>query len=319
MQISLYCASREHSEAKSPPLSLAALLLLGSVACTPVVDEAVSQPSSHDPAALVTLPDFTIHPLPEEGPLSVFRPDMAKYTEVFGVHIVASRKTKDKKIHHAARVLAEWLDNNEDGTPDNPMVLKALQEGGAFLIMVSQERDMRRLDLEFEVVEEAGFFIGQDLYGEETLPKNPPHVQERGRFDATIEEVLHLVSNGYTEVYPSAFDWEGDSLLMQAMVKARGGDFDRPPRRYPKEAWYHYDDPTCDSNCQAGEYFYWVLTTLLGGQDYPGRAKEIANEWELTTPEALKEGDPDAYRLFTDPQYGLPTVLPDGHYAPVDA
>ena len=98
------------------------------------------------------------------------------------------------------------------------------------------------------------------------------------------------------------------------MDLARGGRFDRTPRRYPKDAWYTYDDRTCDYECQAAEYFYWALTTLLGGQDFPGRAEEIGREWRPTTAEALLETDSAVYELLSNPEFALPRVLPDGHY-----
>jgi len=34
----------------------------------------------------------------------------------------------------------------------------------------------------------------------------------------------------------------------------------------------------------------------------------------LNTPEKVKMGGPDVHGILTDPQYILPTVLPDGEY-----
>ena len=62
------------------------------------------------------------------------------------------------------------------------------------------------------------------------------------------------------------------------------------------------------------EYTYWALTSILGGQSYPGRFDEIGHEWQLNTPERVKTGDPIVYGILTDPQYRLPTVLPDCEY-----
>ena len=62
------------------------------------------------------------------------------------------------------------------------------------------------------------------------------------------------------------------------------------------------------------EYFYWALTTLLGAQSGYGRCEEISHEWSLCTTEQLKSRDRDIYTLLTDPQYALPTTLPDGNY-----
>ncbi len=63
------------------------------------------------------------------------------------------------------------------------------------------------------------------------------------------------------------------------------------------------------------EYFYWALTTLLGAQSDEERCHDISIEWELCTPDALKSVDTGMYSLLTDPQYNLPTVLPDGSYS----
>ncbi len=257
---------------------------------------------------------ISIKPLPEEGRLSVFRPVFTKHLEVFGVFVVATANTADAKVLHAGNILAQYLDNDEDGKVDNPAVVSNLRQRGAFLVMTARERDFRRLGMDRDKLERAGFRLGQDLYGEETLPGGPPHVRRRGRFDAALEEVLHLVSHGYEEVYPKAFRFRPGSALADAMDVARGGRFRRVPRRYPKTAWYHYDDETCDYGCQCAEYFYWALTTLLGAQDYPGRKEQIADEWQPNTRELLERRDKAVLKLLTDPRYKLPTVRPDGTY-----
>lgn len=262
--------------------------------------------------------DFTPRPIPESGRLSVFRPHFDRHVEVFGVLVVATSSTDAVKVTHAAIVLAEWIDNDEDGVPDDPAVHAALVEGGAFLVMPATEEEMERLHrrVSFEALEEAGFHIGQDLYGDETFPAGPPHVMGRGRFDAALEEVLHLVSNGWVEAHPEALGYRPGSRLTDAMDLARGGRFRRLPRAYPEGAWYHYDDRTCDYECMAAEYLYWALTSHLGGQAFPGRAEEIAHEWECPTPQLLAARDPAVVQLLTDRTLALPRVLPDGRYAP---
>lgn len=262
------------------------------------------------------VPTFVVEAIPESGRLAPFREHFDRHVAVFGVEVIASPKTPKAKIVHAANVLAQYLDNDEDGTVDDPKIIEVLVKEGAFLMMFSTQREAERIfrRLDFETIERAGFHIGQDLYGEETLPKGPPHSKKRGRFDASLEEVLHLVSNAYGIVYPEAFSYEPGSQLTNAMDLARGGTFKRIPRKYPEEAWYHYRDRTCDYECMAAEYLYWSLTTLLGGQDYPGRAEEIDHEWEVPTPTALRERDPAVVNLLEDPRFKLPRTLPDGSY-----
>ena len=232
----------------------------------------------------------------------------SKYVSVFGVHIFATRRTGDAKVLHAASVMAQYLDNDADGRPDDPKVIEAMTRIDAFLAMTADEDEFERLD--HDAFHDHGFEHGQNLFDDETNPGG-------GRFDASLEEVLHLISDkGYARAYPKAFAARPGSALAKAMDIARGGHFKRIPRRYPKEAWYHYDDESCDYSCMITEYFYWALTSLLGAQAAPERQREIAREWELPTRALLLKRDQAVARLLTDKRYKLPTRLPDGDYKP---
>ncbi len=188
-----------------------------------------------------------------------------------------------------------------------PGLLEKLLENRAMLMMGAHGEEFEELGLwETDVPDEWG---GQDLYGQETNPADG--------FDAALEEVLHLLSVwGYEHAYPDGLGSEPTTLLTEAMDIARGGHFESIPNPYPEQAWYHYDDWTCDYRCMAVEYFYWALTTKLGAQSDPERCEWISNEWALCTPNQLESGDTLIWALLTDPTYKLPTVLPDGDYSP---
>ena len=96
------------------------------------------------------------------------------------------------------------------------------------------------------------------------------------------------------------------------MNNARGGYFQKVPNKYPKEAYYTYDDKSCDYECQITEYFYWGMTPVLGGQNAPGRIEQIQDEWRLNTPAKVEVRAPELFDLLTNPKYSLPTVLPGG-------
>lgn len=228
-----------------------------------------------------------------------------KTTEVFGVKIYATENVANDKIFHAASVLAQYLDNDEDGVVDNELVLNELVEKKVWLLMVENESE---LDAAIRIPPMGKPF--QDLHDEEvTLINGSP------RFDASLEEVLHLITqHGYAEVYPNIFGENKDSEIAKAMDMARGGYFKNVPNSYPSNAWYTYDDKTCDYSCQITEYTYWALTSILGGQNYPGRLDEIKQEWRLNTKEKVKNSDPIMFSLMTDPQFNLPTNIPDGKY-----
>ncbi len=248
----------------------------------------------------------------------------SKYANVFGVHIFATLTTPEDKLSHAAGVLAQYLDNDEDGVPDNTRVLSHLVSRNVFIIMPGTEAEIEQLEI--DLVEDAGYRFGQDLYGEETKPDflvdGKINAPDGGYYDGALEEILHPITHyGYANAYPEAFGTRQGSILAKCMDAARGGYFEQVPRGgpksgYPAEAWYHYTDETCDYGCMITEYIYWALTSILGTQDFPGRHEELKVEWELNTRELVRTKDTAVYELLTDPQYKFPTKAPDGNYKP---
>ncbi len=267
---------------------------------------------------------FEITSPPSE--LDFFEGAFEKYAVVFGIHLFATASTPDGKILHALNILAQYIDNDEDGVADNSAVVDELRKVNASMVMFATEREAEQFfddgpPRKAEQMWDRGELRVQDLYGEETIP---PGTSDR--FDATLEETLHLITSaGYASAYPDVFGESAGSTLATLMDSARGGYFENVPRRgsfsggkadgrYPERSWYHYDDTTCEYECMVTEYIYWALTSILGAQGDPERCEDISVEWELCTKALVASGDPGVYALLTDPQYLLPTVLPDGTY-----
>lgn len=257
--------------------------------------------------AITCPPQFVIKPVPKALPSNDFKV-FGKYMRVFGVSIYATAAVPNIILLHAANVLAQYIDFDERGVPNNFSIVKQLIAHHATLVMFSTPDSPKAKQ----------FFNGNlpdnykllDLYAQEVVLKNGRH----GRFDASLEEILHLVTdNGYANTYPHIFGTHANTKIALAMDKARGGHFTKIPTHYPKGAWYTYHDKTCDYSCQITEYTYWIITSHLGGQDFPGRGKEINNEWKLYTPQLVKN-DKKGYAIITNPIYALPDKLPDGHY-----
>ena len=227
-----------------------------------------------------------------------------KKVMVHGVPIYATNTTGDDKLLHAAGVLAQFLDNDEDGEIDNPKMHQAMLDTAGTIVMTGTQDEAHEMDW-------ANAPRGQGLYDEET----EIDARARGVFDIALEEIWHMVSdNGYGVAYPDVFGTGPGTALTDAMDIARGGRFDGPPDEYPEGAWYTYDDETCDYGCMASEYIYWVYTSFIGAQDLPGRLDQIGHEWPLNTPEKLKEGEPVLFEILSDPEYRIPMVIPDGTY-----
>ena len=125
--------------------------------------------------------------------------DFTKKVVVFDVPIYGTSQVDDAKMRHAANVMAEYLDNDEDGQPDNTLVVNALKDNHGFLLVWKNESDLNI----FESLEHAD--AGQDLGADETIPVWHTNGNQ-GQFDASLEEVLHLITHiGYHNAYPDVF------------------------------------------------------------------------------------------------------------------
>ena len=248
--------------------------------------------------------NMQITSLPEN--LDFLAPHFSKHLNIWGTKIIATPETPDEKVIHAANILAEYLDNDENGIPDDDFVISALANNKSMITMAATELDFEKILDKIDAFEifDKGFTV-QDLYGDETAPEY--------NFDASLEEVHHLILNyGWGEVYPDQLRQEEGSAIADAMDLARGGRFDRTPSQYPDGAWFTYYDSTCDYECMVTEYTYWAHTSLLGGQ--VDRFDEIGHEWRANTPELMRSVDDFATSILQDPQLKLPTSLPDGNY-----
>jgi hypothetical protein len=236
---------------------------------------------------------------------------LTRHVDVLGLSVYAESGLTSAQIFHAAAVLAELLDNDEDGVVDDQALYEQLLRAEALIPMFNREGSPAYNDF---VNNYRGTGVSAVLFADEVDPSQPGH----WGVDATVEEIMHTINHrGHVVVYPEAFGIQPDaSLLTEAMDVARGGQLLSVPSSYPEDAWYHYDDTTCDYGCMAIEYMYWAQVSLMGILDDPETCSGIADEWEPCSPELLESMDVLVYDLITDPQHRLPSRAPDGTYAP---
>ena len=254
--------------------------------------------------------DIESNPNPFDPALNSF----SKYVNVLDCfHIYAESSISDAKVLHAAAITAELLDNNEDGIVDDPLVKTALQNSESMMPLFSSEWSPAMDD----VWNYYDGCLGAALFKNEIDPTQPGHWGD----DASVEEILHTINTcGQLEVYPQAFGLSPNSSLMSyAMDIARGGQFINIPNQYPEEAWYHYDDWTCDYECMAMEYLYWCIVSDMGILNDTQTCNGIDNEWELCSPALFESIDLAMHAIVNDPQYKLPQLAPDGNYCPSES
>jgi len=236
----------------------------------------------------------------------------SKYIRVLDCFdVYAQSSIPDEKILHVASVAAELLDNNEDGIVDDSILKNRLSDREALMPIFTSDGNscMNSFENNYN-----GNGVSAVLFRNEIDPNNPGHWGD----DATVEEVIHTINHvGHVSIYPSAFNINPNSSEMSdAMDIARGGQFLTVPNNYPEEAWYHYDDWTCDYGCMAIEYMYWSIVSHMGILNDTQTCNGIDNEWELCTPELFQNTDVAMYGLITNPIYKIPQLAPDGNYCP---
>ena len=136
-----------------------------------------------------------------------------KKVNVFGVMIYATTNVTDQDLLHTANILAQYLDNDEDDSFDNQLVLDKMIENHSSMVLFGSENSKNQRAFNSARAIEDEYKL-QDLYGSEIHP----NWNYDSPFDATYEEVLHLITNsGYSQVYPSVFGEEEGSEIALAM------------------------------------------------------------------------------------------------------
>ncbi|MGF1749618.1 hypothetical protein [Vibrio cionasavignyae] len=206
------------------------------------------------------------------------------------VTICATENVESSKIKHAANVTAQWLDNNEDGSVDEPALLSHLRQNHATLIMTRSGLSEAAFESLSPYLE---YIVGQDLSADETNPKSSR--------DASQEEIHHLIVNaGWQWYLPLVFS---DSENQQSLLRKQWQLAD-------EKGLYRYNDPTCDSACKTVEFFY------LGTAAYLGSAADLqSDEMGIKNKQALREELPGLVKIFESELYHYPIFKwPDGHY-----
>ena len=283
-----------------------------------LLDGAVDAPPPPVPEG--RLPSFEL--LSEHPTIPCMNTSFSTFVDVFGVFVVATEGAPSDYVIHTAHVLAQYLDNDEDGVPDDAAVHAALIAGN-YVVPVWQaaQRDAFHEGARGTYCEDNTGMAASMYYDEDEWALGG--IEQAGTWDTNLEEVWHVVTVGWAKAYPEAFGADLDdqgqvirSRLTDAMDAARGGQFIETPARYPDDAWYTYDDASCGYPCQAHEYVYWILMANMGALDpaWTDKCEGSRAEWFVCDRDALQARDPLAFDLLNTQGFKVPTRTPDGSY-----
>ncbi len=251
----------------------------------------------------------------------------AKGLRIFGVNILATTGVSEEKLIHAANVMAELIDNDENGEADNSCVVKKINELEAFVSMYNEDES----EISMEPLEMLGLARNSTGLGAFETTVN---YESEDQHDASIEEIFHLITQfGYSKVYPEIFGEsnESTSLLAKAMDVARG-------RRQTQltngawiynnsdcsnagkvggstKAWYFYEDNTADYATMITEYIYWAVSSNFGMHASEAGRQKAQTEWCPHTKSKLQQQDPTVYNLINNSEYAFPiSKMPIANY-----
>jgi len=245
--------------------------------------------------------------------------ELNRFINVYGVYVISHDSIPEKFMLHTANILAEYIDNDLDGIPDDMNVINSLRDNNYVVPVWTEELREKHFPSQRRTPCEDNIGYAASMYMTDAWALGG--IIKDGNFDGNIEEVWHVISRGWYDAYPEYFGvgYKNISKLNKAMDIARGGKFKDVPSKYPEGAWYSYYDESCEYSCQASEYFYWAVATNIGALNpvYTNKCESSSHEWNICTKEELKEKDSDIYELLNNEGFKLPKNIPLGKYLPV--
>ena len=225
----------------------------------------------------------------------------------FGVLLAADKRMPEAYVHQAAGILAEMLDQNMDGEPDDPALVKLLQDRQiAWLAMPVDPETWEREQLP-KLLQVLGYdiIIPSWWMG---VRSNTPDDHARA---VMVEEVHHFITQfGLSRLYPEVFgveDWS--SVIAQETARAQCDFWQHPENDCPGSPG-DVDGDCSDPNCDVVEFYQQVVVMRAGmepgwrGIGFPENREEL----ESVLGEEIKAvmDDPAYHQLSTPLTFNYP-------------
>lgn len=253
---------------------------------------------------------FKPRPIPE-GPFTKI--GFVKVGFVFGIRIIGSKAIPDDDFERTVKIVAKYIDNDEDGKPDYPEAVREIRKYNVVVgylndssesetLWVSKFRDSKHED--FRKV----FFCHIHFFEQWLVDANKDfHVvssadqceaAEKQSFDWPLWYFLFTIAYyGYLE----SFSDEQNNIIKEAMKIAKDGE--KFSGNYPD-----------DEEMERADFFAWALLTKLNALQCHCNAEVIRDVWKLCTAENDLQKLGPKFSDFLDNLRNMPKVVPDGNY-----
>ncbi|MDE0916475.1 MAG: hypothetical protein OSB57_14980 [Planctomycetota bacterium] len=209
---------------------------------------------------------------------ALLKANMTRCAQPFGVLMAADDRIPTDTLALAARVLAELLDQDMDGVPDDPAVLEAVRNPNvAWLAMPHDPDDWEEWQLPglqrqlgYDIIIPTWWMIGDEERDNERVKA------------VIVEEIVHFLTQfGYSAVYPAEFgvdDWT--SVIARETQRAQCVFWQHPENDCPGSP-AEYRGDCSDPNCDVVEFYQQVLVQSVGmepgwrGMGFPETREEL--------------------------------------------
>lgn len=243
---------------------------------------------------------------------------MTRVAMPFGVLLAADDRMPLPYARQAAAVLAEMLDQDRDGRPDDPALVELLADRGtAWLAMPVDEDDWERRQLP-RLERALGYDIVIPAWWLEPVPDGP---DDHGRA-VIVEEIHHFITQfGLSRLHPKIFgvdDWT--SVIARETQRARCDFWQHPENDCPGRPAV-FPGECAEPNCDVVEFYHQVVVTRAGmepgwrGIEFP----ETRDELEAALGAEIKAAidDPRFHQLRHPLRFDYPVDVAAGR-SPAD-
>jgi len=271
-----------------------------------------------------------------------------RQVNVFGIAVCVSPKAwrmcqRDQvgqsKCDYVANVLAQFLDNDMDGFPDDSAVAARLHGYGSVMLVSLTEAFHDEFDIDFRKLVRFVQIISlrETIIGSCQVPSNrgatagnrwdwskytsvPDSCNPRR--DAAVEEIFHLITEAASDEFPHLWGRTFASRAGAAVRAANGNcgwgfskNWSNPGLSQPAcRGYFAYKDASCGIDCLVIEGIYWASLSYVGGFYTMELADFAADEWLMTAPDGnmtvlppdspnartLQAGSPGLYELVKE-------------------
>jgi len=233
--------------------------------------------------------------LPVEVSATMMEVGVTKCVMPFDILIGADSAFDDAFVHKVAQVLAELLDQDEDGVADDPEVEAKLQQWDvAWLAMPADHNQWESSQLPA-----LSGVLGYDIVVPTWWLGDSTGEPDEHALAVMVEEVTHFVTQfGWSPTYPEQFGVSGwNSVIAQETQSAQCDWWQHPENDCP-DSPAEYPGDCSDPDCDVVEFYQQVLIMRAGMQ--PGW---LGIGFPTTTEELEARLSDTIKQMMDDPQY----------------